>query len=68
MTGGNFTGNEADFGGFLYKEGAGKVSCDNALIEKNKGVDGGAIYAINSATLEWDCDLRGNSALSGPAM
>lgn len=68
ITGGNFTGNVADFGGFLYKEGAGNTSCTGASVEKHQGVDGGAIYAVDGATLEWECDLVENVALSGPAM
>ena len=68
ITGGNFSSNEADFGGFLHKEGDGTVSCEEASILLNKGVDGGAIHAVQDAVLDWACDLRENSALAGPAM
>lgn len=68
ITGGNFTKNEADFGGFLYKQGKGITSCEGASVLGHKGVDGGAIYAVDGATLEWECDLLRNSALVGSAM
>lgn len=68
ITGGTFSSNTADFGGFLYKEGKGTASCVGASIQDNKGVDGGAIYADEDATLDWACDLKGNFALAGPAM
>lgn len=68
ITGGNFTGNMADDGGFLYKEGAGKASCSGASVVRSKGVDGGALCAVDGASLEWECNLVANSALSGSAM
>lgn len=68
ITGGTFTGNEADFGGFLYVEGDGATSCEGASVEENSGVDGGAIYAVDGATVNWSCHLINNEALSGPAM
>lgn len=68
ITGGNFSSNEADFGGFLYKEGEGNATCVGASIVKSKGVDGGAIYAVDDAVLDWACHLIGNTALAGPAM
>lgn len=68
ITGGNFTDNEADFGGFLYKEGPGNTSCTGASILGHTGVDGGAIYAVDKAVLDWACDLGNNLALAGPAM
>ena len=68
ITGGIFTDNTADYGGFLYNNGKGTASCTNASILRHEGVDGGAIYAVDGATLEWACDLGENSALAGPAM
>ena len=68
ITGGNFTLNKADFGGFLHKEGDGNASCEGAFILKHEGVHGGAIYAVDDAELEWACDLERNSAFSGSAM
>ena len=68
ITGGNFSKNEADFGGFMYKEGKGNASCEGASILEHNGVDGGAIYAVEDAKLEWACDLGENTALAGPAM
>lgn len=70
ITGGTFTSNEADFGGFLYKEGAGSATCTGAAtsVTGHRGVDGGAIYAVKGASLEWGCDLVANKALAGPAM
>lgn len=68
MTGGTYENNSADFGGFLYKEGEGSTSCSGASIEHHEGVDGGAIYAVDGAVLDWECDLIKNSALAGPAM
>jgi len=68
ITGGAFFSNNADFGGFLYKKGAGSVSCTGASAERNQAVDGGGVYAVENATLSWSCDLVGNSALSGPAV
>lgn len=61
--------NEAVFGGFLYKEGGGgAVTCTGASILQHIGVDGGAIYAENTAEIDWECHLGENEALSGPAM
>ncbi|CAM9130909.1 unnamed protein product [Laminaria digitata] len=68
ITGGNFTNNKADFGGFLYKEGAGETSCSGASILAHEAVDGGAIYAVDDATVHWACDIRDTSAISGPAI
>ncbi|CAM9772969.1 unnamed protein product, partial [Ectocarpus sp. 12 AP-2014] len=68
ITQGTFTNNKADFGGFLYKEGPGDASCTGASVEGHRGVDGGAVYAVEGAKLEWGCDLVNNSALAGPAM
>ena len=52
----------------MYKEGDGNASCEGASILEHEGVDGGAIYAVDDAELDWACDLEGNSALAGPAM
>ena len=60
--------NKADFGGFLHKEGDGKASCEGASILEHEGVNGGAIYAVDDAELDWACDLEGNSAFAGSAM
>ena len=68
ITGGTFTENKADFGGFLYVEGDGTSSCMGASVVRHSGVDGGAIYAVDGAFLEWACDLVENKALVGPAM
>ncbi|CAM9587167.1 unnamed protein product [Ectocarpus fasciculatus] len=68
ITGGTFTANTADFGGFLYKAGEGTAACSGATVLRHVGVDGGAIYAVDGANLEWECHLRGNSALIGPAI
>ncbi|CAN0008375.1 unnamed protein product, partial [Scytosiphon promiscuus] len=69
ITGGDFTENSADFGGFLYKEGAGNASCSGtSVVSNHSGVDGGAIYAVEGASLEWGCDLSNNMALAGPAI
>ncbi|CAN0330304.1 unnamed protein product [Ascophyllum nodosum] len=68
ITGGSFTENFADFGGFLYAEGDGITSCTEASVEGHEGVDGGAIYAVDGAVLEWACDLKENEALAGPAI
>lgn len=68
ITGGAFLSNTADFGGFLYKKGTGSVSCAGASAEGNQAVDGGGVYAVENATLHWECDLVENSALSGPGM
>ena len=68
ITGGYFDGNEADEGGFLYKEGRGDVSCVGATVLRSKGVNGGAIYAVNDAVLDWRCNISENTALAGPAM
>ncbi|CAN0483455.1 unnamed protein product, partial [Ectocarpus sp. 8 AP-2014] len=35
---------------------------------QHEGIDGGAIYAIDGANLEWACHIRENSALIGPAI
>ena len=37
-------------------------------MEKHRGVDGGAIYAVEDAVVDWACHLIDNEALSGPAM
>lgn len=68
MEGGNFIYNKADFGGFLYKKGAGQTRCSGTSIEMHSALDGGAIYALHNATLDWECDLLRNTALAGPAM
>lgn len=68
MTGGSFTNNQAILGGFLYKEGKGSTRCSGATVEGNSALDGGAIYVLDDTTLEWECDLIGNAALSGPGM
>ncbi|CAN0356022.1 unnamed protein product, partial [Ectocarpus sp. 12 AP-2014] len=68
ITQGTFTNNEADFGGFLYKEGPGNASCTGASVVGHRGVDGGAVYAVEGAKLEWGCDLVDNYALAGPAI
>lgn len=68
VTGGNFTANLADFGGFLYKDGAGLATCTAASITDHQGVNGGAIYAVGEAEIEWECDVGRSHALSGPAM
>ncbi|CBJ33129.1 asn/thr-rich large protein family protein [Ectocarpus siliculosus] len=68
ITGGNFISNKADFGGFLYKAGEGNATCSGATVLQHEGIDGGAIYAIDGANLEWACHIRENSALIGPAI
>ncbi|CAM9101274.1 unnamed protein product, partial [Laminaria digitata] len=68
ITGGNFTNNKADFGGFLYKGGAGETSCTGASILGHEAVDGGAIYAVDDATVHWECDIRDTSAITGPGI
>lgn len=68
ITGGTFSGNNADFGGFLYNKGGGIVSCTGGLVEGNHAVDGGGVYVVENATLDWACDLTGNTALTGPGM
>ena len=68
ITGGIFTENEADFGGFLYAQGEGKTSCNGSSVERHSGVDGGAIYAVDGAVLDWACHLKDNKAFMGPAM
>lgn len=68
ITGGDFVENSADFGGFLFKEGSGNTSCSGASIERNIGVDGGGIYALDGASIDWQCDMESNYALSGCAM
>ena len=68
ITGGNFSNNKADFGGFLYREGTGNTSCEGASILQHDAVDGGAIYAIDDATVNWACDIRENSVISASAM
>ena len=68
ITGGIFTENEADFGGFLYAQGEGKTSCSGSSVERHSGVDGGAIYAVDEVVLDWACHLKDNKAFMGPAM
>lgn len=68
ITGGNFSGNKADFGGFMYRTGQGDTSCEGTSILAHESVDGGAIYAIDGATVHWACDIRDNSAISAAAM
>lgn len=68
ITGGEFTSNNADFGGFLYKDGSGNASCVGVTIEGHEALDGGAIYVVDDVELEWECDLVRNKALVGPAM
>ena len=68
MTGGYFTRNTADFGGFLYTESESKTVCTGASVVGHTGVYGGAIYATEKAILDWACDLADNDALVGPAM
>ena len=52
----------------MYKEGEGNASCEGASILNHTGVDGGAIYVVEDAVLDWACDLEENIALAGPAM
>lgn len=52
----------------MYKEGAGDTSCIGASILQNEAVDGGAMYLVNDATVDWTCDIEDNSAISGGAM
>ena len=68
ITGGIFTENEADFGGFLYVKGEGNASCNGSSVERHRGVNGGAIYAVDEAVLYWACHLVDNKAFMGPAM
>lgn len=68
ITGGNFSGNKADFGAFMYRTGPGETSCEGVSILDHEAVDGGAIYAIDGATVDWACDIRDNSAISAAAM
>lgn len=67
ITGGTFRRNKADFGGFLHTEGSGNATCSGALVQKNRGLDGGALYIVG-ANLMLQCDLVENDALVGPAM
>lgn len=68
VTGGNFIGNAADFGGFVYKKGIGLTTCTGASIVNHYGVDGGAIYVVDGAQVEWECDVGMSHALTGSAM
>lgn len=68
ITGGTFYGNKADYGGFLYTDGEGTTSCKGASVEESNAVDGGGVYAVDGAMVDWECNLLSNSALSGPAM
>lgn len=68
ITGGTFTNNAADFGGFLYTAGDGLSSCKGSSVVDNNAVEGGAIYAVEDAVVDWACHLVNNRALSGPAM
>lgn len=68
VTGGTFVKNEASFGGFLHKNGKGNCSCSGSTIEGHIALDGGAVYAFDDAVLDWQCNLVGNFALSGPAL
>lgn len=68
ITGGVFSHNVADNGGFLYIQADGNTTCKGASVERNAAVNGGAIYAVNGAVIECECHLIGNMALSGPAM
>ena len=52
----------------MYVEGDGNTSCIGTTVEKNSAVDGGAIYAVDDAVLDWACALIGNEAITGPAM
>ena len=49
-------------------EGDGITSCTGASLVGHEGVDGGAIYAVDDAVIDWACDLVENKALAGPAM
>ena len=68
ITGGIFTRNTADYGGFLYAESKSKTVCAGVFVMGHTAVYGGAIYATEEAVLDWACDLAGNEALLGPAM
>ena len=68
ITGGNFTRNTADFGGFLYVEGGAKAVCAGASVVGHRAIDGGAVYAAKNVVLDWACDLVENESLVGPAM
>lgn len=63
-----FSENNADFGGFLHKKGAGTASCEGAAILNNTSLGGGALYAVDGATILWECDIGNNFALAGPAV
>lgn len=65
---GSYMHNEADFGGFIHKEGQGNATCSGAYVANNTGLNGGAIYAFGGANLDWQCELVNNSAVSGAAM
>lgn len=68
ITGGTFSNNMAEFGGFLHKEGAGETSCKGASIQHNRAADGGAMHVVDGATVDWACDIRSNTAITGGAM
>lgn len=67
VSGGAYEGNEAIFGGFISTSGSGNTTCSGASIKKNRGLNGGAIYAVD-ATLDWVCGLAENEAITGSAM
>ena len=52
----------------MFARGGGTMSCKGATVEGSSAVDGGGLYIISGATMEWECDLISNSALSGPGM
>lgn len=52
----------------MHKEGDGIASCEGASILRHTGKDGGTIYAIEGAVLDWRCDLQENVGLAGPTM
>lgn len=68
VKGGDFAANEAESGGFLYKEGSGNASCVGGTIQGHSAFEGGAIYVVGRVELEWNCDLITNRAVLGPAM
>lgn len=68
VTGGVYESNRADFGGFLYKDGDGDAACVGVSVFNHTALNGGAVYILDGATLDWQCDLAMNDALTGPGM
>lgn len=52
----------------MKHEGPGHASCSGAIMENNSGLDGGVVYIMSDASLDWQCDMINNYALVGGAM